>query len=224
MGIMTLSRRQTIRATPNPLDKSTVFSVFPREITEVKHTIQPGTFTIPAGSYDNPGRLVVGSSSWWRELDPEQPLLEIPVSSIQVADSIVRDFSNGILGCNMSDAMPGIFYIPGEITVEKLKAEYKNVLDSAIEKQKNWYNALVKMGDSLWARTNGNPLAIADDMRMAARELGFDKEWIKDFHMQQLIRCVACGQMRNPAYPVCPHCKAVVDTDKAKALNLKFAQ
>jgi len=225
MGILNLSRRQAFRSTPNPMDKSTVFSILPKEIVEIKHTIQPGRFVLPAGSYEHPARLVVGTSSWWRELDPEQPLLEIPVSSIQVADSIVRDYCNGILGCNMSDAMPGLFFIPGEIEISKLKTEYKNILDKAKEKQVKWFNELVRMADTLWARTNGNPLSIADDMRMAAKELGLDnKEWIKDFKYLEMIRCIACGQMRNPAYPICPHCKAVVDTEKAKALKLQFAQ
>jgi len=225
MGILSLSSRRTVRSLPNPLDKSTVFSILPKLIVETKHTISPGTFTLDPGTYAKPSALVVGSSVWWRELDPEQPLLEIPVSSIQVADSIVKDYCNGILGCDMSGAMPGLFFIPGELTVEKLIKDHKPTLDAARDRQINWFKQLVKLADSLWARTNGNPLAIADDMRLAARELGLDsKEWLGTFQAVEIIRCVACGQMRNPQFPVCPNCKAVIDTEKAKTLNLKFAQ
>ena len=123
-----LMTKKTIRAPVNPLDKSTIVSIYPKEINERNHTIQPGVFQIPPGSYDRPSILVVSSSSWWREIDEDQPLLEIPVSSIQVADSVVRDYCIGLLGCNMADIMPGIFYIPGEWTVERIKKEHQPLL------------------------------------------------------------------------------------------------
>ena len=226
MGILQLSarRRRAVRQAPNPLDKSTVISIFPKEINETKPTIVPGIFQIPPGTYEKPAIIVVGSSSWWKELDLEQPLLEIPISSIQIADSIVNDYCNGLIGCNMGSHMPGLFFIPGEVTLIKLLKEHQNLLDKARERQNNWYMSLVKQADSLWARTNGNPLAIDDIMRLAARELRIDRAWIKDFQTAQMIACVACGNMRNSQYPVCPHCKAVVDADKAKELNLVFAK
>ena len=111
--------RRTIRAPVNPMDKSTVVSILPKQIYERKITIQPGVFEIKPGTFENPAILVVGPSSWWREVDIEQPLLEIPVSSIQVADSIVTDYCNGLLACNMDTLMPGLFYLPGEFTVAK---------------------------------------------------------------------------------------------------------
>lgn len=215
--------RRTVRAPVNPLDKSTVVSIYPKAIHEVKHTIQPGVFDIAAGSFDKPSILVVGTSSWWREIDENQPLLEIPNSSIQVADSIVRDYANGLLGCDMSQNMPGLFYLPGQMTIEVIKKEHALELAAAKMKQENWYKLLVKIGDTLWARTNGNPLAISDDMRLAARELNLNnKEWLKDFQTMELVRCVACGSLRNPNYPVCQTCKAVADPEAAKKLNLTF--
>jgi len=218
-------RRRTIRAPVNPMDKSTVVSIFPKDINEVKHTIQPGRFHIPAGKYMSPSLLVVGSSSWWREIDEEQPLLEIPNSSVQVADSIVRDYCNGLLACNMADTMPGIFWIPGEKTIEMLNEEHKKLLDKAKDNQNRWFFALIKMADVLWSRTNGNPLCISDDMRMAARELNISgKDWMRDFLNIEKVRCIACGAMRDPEFPVCQVCKAIADPVKAKELGLTFAQ
>lgn len=219
-------RRRTVRAAVNPLDKCTVVSIYPRDVYEVKHTIQPGVFFIPAGSYDKPSSLVVGPSSWWKELEEDQPLLEIVNSSIQVADSIVKDYCNGLDCCNMLDEMPGLFYLQGEIKVEELKLpKNKLQMDKAQANQKRWYSRLVREADSLWARSNGNPLAISDIMRLAAHELGLkSKDWLQDFQAQEVIRCVACGSMRNPLFPVCPTCKAVVDQEMAKKLNLKFAE
>src|SRR5215471_18977435 len=192
-GINSLKRR-TIRGPINPLDKSTVVSIYPKSVHEKKCTIQPGEFHIEPGTYDKPSILVVGPSSWWRDIDEDQPLLEIPVSSIQIADSVVRDYCNGILACDMAESMPGLFYIPGAKTDDKgnpntiatldwIQKEYKSQLMAADKRQKTWYSVLIKLADSLWARSNGNPLAISDDMRMAARELNLSqiKDWMKDF-------------------------------------------
>lgn len=216
--------RRTIRAPVNPMDKSTMVSIFPKEINEIKPTIQPGNFNISPGSYDKPSILVVGTSSWWRDIDEGQPLLEIPNSSIQVADSIVRDYCNGLLACDMGDIMPGLFYVPGEFSLTDIKTKHKNLLDIAKRKQDNWFRALIELADGLWARTNGNPLTISDDMRMAARELGLvSKEWMKNFQAYELVRCFACGLMRNAEFPICPTCRAV-DSNNPKSKDLKFAQ
>lgn len=225
MGILSLNRRQTVRAPTNPMDKSTVISIYPRQIVEVKPTIQPGKFIIPAGSFEAPGMLAVTSSSWWREIDEEQPLLEIPNSSIQVADSIVKDWCNGLLACNMNDVMPGITYLPGDISRGELKTKYLHVLVKLRDNQNRWYAALVKLADTSWAKSNGNPLSISEDMRSAARELNLtNKEWMVDFTQMEMIRCIACGSMRNPAFPICQSCHAIIDKDKAKELGLTFAQ
>lgn len=218
-------RRKTVRAPTNPMDKSTIVSIYPRPIDEVKHTIEPGKFHIDGGSYDKPATLIVGPSSWWKELEEDQPLLEIPVSSIQIADSVVRDYANGLVACDMGASMPGLFYIPGSFTQKDIIINHKGRLDEAQAKQRNWYKLLVNMGDVLWARSSGNPLAISGDMRLAAVELNMnDKEWLKNEQVMELVRCVACGSLRNPAFPVCQTCKAVVDPEMFKKLNLTFAQ
>lgn len=216
-------KRRTMRAPVNPMDKTTIVSIYPKHIHEVKLTIQPGVFDIKAGSYENPAILVVGPSSWWKELDDEQPLLEIPSSSIQVADSIVRDYSNGILESNMADVMPGLFYIPGNKTVAQIKSEYKEALDKANAKQRNWFIALIKAADVLWARSSGNPLAVSDDMRMAAEQMGVKKEWMADTGTIEMAKCKACGVLNNNQVVVCPNCKVILDPVRFKELGLSFA-
>jgi hypothetical protein len=219
------TNRRTIRAPVNPLDKSTVVSILPKLIQERKLTIQPGVFEIQPVTFEKPSLLVVGSSSWWREVDIDQPLLEIPVSSIQVADSIVKDYCNGLLACNMSDLMPGIFYVPGELTVAKLKAEHLPLLLKAQTTQNKWYYELIRIADILWSRTNGNPLSISDDARLACKALNIsNKPWLGDLQSMELIRCVACGALRNPQFPICGSCKAIADPARAKELGLTFVQ
>ena len=224
-GLQSPINRRTIRAPTNPLDKSTIVSILPKSIYERKITVQPGVFELKPGSFDNPAILVVGPSSWWREVDIDQPLLEIPVSSIQIADSVVKDYCNGLLACNMSDMMPGLFYVMGEFNVEKLKKEHISLLLKAQAVQRKWYAELIRIADILWSRTNGNPLSVSDDARMACKELNItQKPWLGDIQSMELIRCIACGSLRNPQFPICQTCKAIADPAKAKELGLTFAQ
>lgn len=217
-----LNRRRTVRQYKNPMDRCTVVSILPKDIFEVKHTIEPGVFKIPAGSYEKPSTLIVTGSSWWRDIDIEQPMMEIPVSSIQIAESIVNDYCNGMVGCNMNDCMPGLFFVLGAVTVSDIEKNYQDSLNQANAKQRNWFQLLVKLGDSLWARSNGNPLVISDEMRMGAQILGLDKVWIKDFQTVELSRCLGCGGLRNPDFPICPTCK-LIDPNHPLAKDMKFA-
>jgi len=224
-GLQHANNRRTIRAPINPMDKSTVVSILPKEIHERKPTIQPGFFDLGPGSFDSPSILVVGPSSWWREIDENQPLLEIPVSSIQIADSIVKDYLNGLLAANMSDQMPGLFYVPGEYTIEKLKKEHMPLLVAAQARQRKWFLELIRIADILWSRSNGNPLAISSDARLGCKELNIsNKPWLGDLQTAELVRCVACGSLRNQLYPICQTCKAIADPARAKELNIQFAQ
>lgn len=219
-----LVNRKTTRAPINPLDKATVISILPKSIREVKPTIEPGIFVLEPGSYANPSILTVGPSSWWREVDENQPLIEIPTSAILIAESVVNDYCNGILGCDMGDNMPGLFWVPGTVNHESLMKNHKPMLDNAARKQRNWYTALVKMADVLWARSQGNPLAISEDMKLAAQELNVKgKEWLRNFEHVEMVTCKACGQMNRANVVICPNCKVIIDEVRAKELGLKFA-
>lgn len=218
-----LNSRRLIRSQKNPMDKCTIVSIFPKEIIETKCTIEPGRFVIPSGTYESPSALIVGGSSWWKDIDADQPMIEIPVSSIQISESVIKDYCNGMLGCNMADAMPGLFFALGAHKAIEIKMNFKNELEAVKTRQDNWYKVLVRLADSLWARSNGNPLVICDDMRLAARSLHFDeKPWLKDFITVEKIPCKACGTLKNPEYPVCQACKAV-DMSHPAAKDLKFS-
>jgi len=219
-----IPQRPMIRTVRNPLDQATIVSIFPKDIYEEKVTVFPGKFTVPAGTIKEPAIVVVGSSSWWRDIDIDQPMLEIPISAVVIANSVITDYSNGLLGCDMGSAMPGLFFIPGEISKAKVLMEYKMKLAEAKIKQDNWYRILIKLADSLWARTNGNPLTIWDDMRLAARELGLDtKPWVKDYTQIENVKCFACGSLRNPEFPICAVCKNI-DSTHPRASEIKIAQ
>lgn len=217
---MQIDKRRTIKAPVNPMDKSTIISIYPHRIEEKKPTIQPGVFVIEPGTYERPSTLVVGPSSWWKDLDVEQPLLEIPVSSIQIADSVIRDYANGLDGCDMADKMPGLFFLPGTHTADAAKREHKALFDQAAARQKNWFAELVKTADILWARSGGNPICISDDMRLAAKELQLkDKSWMANSTAMELVNCRFCGALVRPGFPVCGQCHHVVNDELYKKLN-----
>lgn len=220
------NKRKTIRRYKNEYDKCTIVSIYPRDITELKHTIEPNRFFIPAGTLSNPSMTEIGSASWFREIDEVQPILEIPVSSVQLAESIINDSINGMVACNMGTHRPGLFFVPGLIEggKEELFARFEKKILEVDQYQKNWFALLVKLADSMWARTNGNPLVIWDVQKLAATELGMDKPWLKHFQAVDLVKCAACGGMKNPLYPVCPSCRYIDPSHSmAESGEMKFA-
>lgn len=217
-----IPQRPMIRSVRNPLDKATIVSIFPHDIIkEKKETIQPAEFSIPGGTIAEPSVTIVGPASWWKDYDFEQPMLEIQVSAVALAHSLIFDYCVGMLGCDMETARPGLFFVPGEFTADEIKSRYKMELATTKVKQDNWFKILVRLGDSLWSRMNGNPLVIWDEMRLAARELGIDRPWLKDYQVAELVKCFACGSLRNPEYPICPNCKNVdMSHDRAKEIKI----
>jgi len=209
--------RRTVRGPVNPLDKSTLVSIYPRPINIHKVTLSPGRWYLPPGSMEKPALLTIGPSSWFRDVSLDEPLIEIVQSSIQIAESCVKDYLNGVFACNMSDAMPGFFFIPGKVGLRELRDQYPELLASALDKQMNYYRSLIKFGDALWARSNGNPLAISDEMRLAAKTLGMqDKDWMKDHAAVGMVPCFACGEFKNPDYAICKACHSI-DPNHPKA-------
>lgn len=75
--------KRVIRSIPNPLDKSTIVNIYPREILEVNHTLSPGVFQIPAGTYEKPGLLVIGRNL--PAVIPEEPSSDDWKSSLHLA-------------------------------------------------------------------------------------------------------------------------------------------
>ncbi len=216
--------RRTMPSPKNPMDKSTIVSIFPKPLRERKETICPGLFELEAGSPEKPTVLVVGSSSWWKDVDPEQPLLEIPDGSVLVAKSIVDDYCKGMLGCDMKGSMPGLFWVPGAFSVFEIQKNHADKLREAKIKQDNWYKELIKLADIGWAKSNGNPITIALEMKLAATMLGLvDKPWMKDQIFLELSNCPACGNKTDPKYPMCANCKTIINPELFARLNLKQA-
>lgn len=222
VGQLALNNRMTMRMPINPMDICTIVSILPKKIVEVKHTIQPGVFIIEKGSYEMPSLLHVGPSSWWKDPGPESEMIEIPTSSILIADSVINDWASGLDGYVKGQRQPGLFFVPGKKDVAQIFSEHRRELDIAATLQKNWFMALVLVADTLWSRTNGNPRVISNDAKMAAELLNLkNKPWMRDFTAIEMKNCPMCGELWNPAFPMCKNCRTIVDPVRAKELNLK---
>lgn len=214
------------RRPKNPLDKCTIVSVYPREIIDYKPTAFPQTHRIEGAADNDFSILVVEQASWYKEMEENQPFLEIPIPSTEVARAFIEDYVNALPEYVPGVAAPGIFFVLGaydKISIKKTE-DFDKKLAAARARQNDWFMRIVQMSDKDWARTNGNPRSISDISRMAAEKLGLkDKAWMQDFAMAALTNCPACGFRVNPAFPVCSNCRAIVNPEKAKELNIKFA-
>lgn len=203
----------------DPRDKSTIFSIYPKRVDEYKVSVFPSHFNIPAGSMEKPSSLVIGTGSWWKDIPESNQLVEVTHNSLEMAESVINDYVIGLLGYT-PEAKPGLFYVPEEITVTEALKKYKHDFETALQRQKNWYLRLVNFADQIWSKTP-NPAAIGDDMRLAARELGLEKDWLNNYTIAAMSKCPACGTPRDTNFPVCSSCHMIVDPEKFKALGIQ---
>ena len=217
-----MEQRPIVTAAVNPADVATVVSIYGKDIEQTMETLFPSKFVIVGGSYEKPAVTLIKPASYVRDMGEFQPMIQVPVNALQIATSVITDYCKGLLGCDMNDNMPGFFFIPGEVTQLEVTQKYKNQLLKAKTKQENWYRILIRLADGLWARSNNNPLVIWDEMRAAATAMGENRAWIRDFSKSEMVKCFACGNLRNPNFPVCGTCK-VIDPNHPAAKDLKFA-
>ena len=226
-------KRMIYQLPRNPMDKSTIVSVFPKEIVEDKPTIFPGHFVIPAAVEGDFSLLVIDGSSYYSPSTIERmPPTEIQVNSAALAKAVVDDYLSATWLAAKGVRGPGVFWIPGaydRVSILKYKdadgRTFGQLKEIAENQQKIWFGMVMDFADEIWARSNGNPRGIPDDAKIAAHYLGVasTKPWMENTVASVLEHCPSCGEMINLSYPTCKFCHAIVNTAKAKELNLVFA-
>lgn len=218
----------------NPRDKTTIVSVYPREIVDIKPTLFPGRFVIPAAPDNDFSLLVLESSSYYQASRIEkQPPNEFQVLSNVLAESIIKD-SIPTMNLVSANARPGVFHIPGaydKISILKYVDDYtgktfEQLLTNARTQQRAYFTLVIDEADYFWAKTNGDPRSIPADAKLAVRIFGLEKSkpWMSNHIAADNSPCPACGEMINKIYPVCKFCHNVIDKEKAKELDLVFAK
>lgn len=149
-------------------------------------------------------------------------------SGVQVASAIARDYIVASMHTT-PDGFPGIKSIPGNHTKEKIQEMFGPELAELNETQKRWFQTLVKVADDIWTDPNarGKQQSISDLMRVAAKRLGLNREWITAI-VTDNVECWACGFNIKSSALVCINCKTVLKKAEYEALQstemLKNAQ
>ena len=188
---ITLEEVEAAPKIPKSNQNSTVVSMLPYAIKEVKPNIIPGYFQIPASRNGLPALLHVGSAIHWLESPfPKQPSIKMTELSTQMARSIVNDFVEAQI-CLDSDAAPGLFWIEGHVELDEVLKRHGDKVKAAEERQKRWFIRLVREADDDWAKSKSNK-AISDIQRYAARTLNLDREWLSTTLESIMEKCPMC--------------------------------
>jgi hypothetical protein len=193
-------------------DVTTIVSVAPFDIEEMKPGLVPSVFKIAAvQQYDVGFELCyVGYNlqkkkpenvfHYWY-IDETRGSVVVPQPSRQIAESIIEDYCRAQVA-QTTEARPGMFAVDGFIPRDKVDKECAMQLMEARKRQKNWFLALVMMADKDWSKNHRHDL-ILDTMRFAARQLGLEREWLFESSMN---RCPGCRSNIDAAAIVCGTC------------------
>jgi len=207
-------------------DKSTVFSICPFPIDQLKPGIYPGRFKIdPCLDDRTPQHLVVGVSSYVVDVPGRKTALRMTQSSILIANSIVRDLMDSMLWYE-PEAHPGICWLQGEISLQKFLIEHKDKHEEMRTVQKKWFINIVKKTEDDWKKYK-NSRVVSDSARFAVRYLGIElPEWmsVETIGLEH-VRCPACSTMNDPNNAWCMNCiqggiKVILNEEKFKALKI----
>lgn len=195
-----------------------VVSIVPRELKIEKPGLYPGVWTIPK---PEPGKftlLEVKNSVYYRyvgeDATPDKSgSIKLECPGPRIAQSIAEDFINAQFGV-ITDGWPGIGWFAEKPTAEQLATKIKELARYQIA----WFDNLTKLADDEWQRTHQHKF-ITDLQRMAARELGLDREWAHT--PKPPVKCPACGSSVDANVAICKTCRCIMDPNKVK--EFKFA-
>lgn len=200
--------------------KCTVVSIVPFEIVEAKPGLTPPVFIIPAAKNGEPELLHIGTCFHYVYIDETRGSLQVRDSPEEVARSICYDYASSQVGVYRG-AAPGIFWVPGQVSVDEVKQNHAVLLHQARIQQNRWFEKLIELADKYWARY-GSKMAICDFMRDAAKSMKVDPArhlWMSELTVENAVDCPACGNLVKPGVIVCPACKCILDAEKYKTLQ-----
>ena len=188
---------------------SSLVSYARRDIFEMIPGLQCATYDLPASVGNIPTILHVDDSYYYKpDIEGHQDL--VFVSSKQIVESIVKMHVTSQLLYRI-DQHPALFCIPNlAANMDDLQAHGDLVMD-ALEKQKRWFVALVRLADDDWQMIRRHNV-ISDIQRTAARELGLKRDWLINIEDESVSKgtCPFCGTgLLNPNAPICPSCGKV---------------
>ena len=190
---------------------SSVISIVPFPIEEMKPGLYPGNFEIKSSIDNIPEILHVGESVYHVEVDAGRSIT-VTVPSHRIAESIVNDFLSSQLAVRsgeINECGPGIFWKFGKYSMERILLECAGELESARQRQHKWFTRLVEMADDDWEKLRQHR-AITDMQRKAAKFLSLERPWlvapITPINAVALVSqdCPACGSIIRQGIILCP--------------------
>jgi hypothetical protein len=183
---------------------ATIASYLPYELGEYKPGLTPGYYVIRPGDGKLKFSTTVIPEGAYHQINPD-PLAEmkdvhwvkIPVLALELAQSIIMDYSTALLAAQPPDAMPGLLAVPGEYDEKTMATKFPHQLKATREMQTQWFRNLVEIADDTWAKTK-SPLGIADLQRHAAESLEIKREWLLGPPPEEIEKCPVC---MNPVLP-----------------------
>lgn len=212
-------------------DSATVVSLVPMDIDEMKYGVYPGIFKIKKSDGQTPQLLKVDQSIYYQYVGegrgeygeiqgkPTRSYIMREINANTMAQSIVNDFLDGQISRTPGLAEPGIFWLPGNVILPTILDKFSNLVKDALERQHNWFVALVTDADDGWEKHRQHKL-ITDTQRMAAIQLKMDRPWLLKLKQESdKVRCFACRVEIMKDSIICPNCKAVLDLEKYKTVQ-----
>lgn len=201
---------------------ATVVSIFPFALPKIqKPSLYPGEWDIPISKDGRPAVLIIGDNVKTPYFNPMAPRGQentmIPVLADEVARSIVEDQISSMIHVT-EDAQPGLFWVHGEYSIDKVERELSDKLDELREKQRRWFAENVKEADDLWGKWRQHRM-IGQRHRDAANFLGLKRDWCDlDRHIDEVVPCKFCTILIPKIAVVCPNCKQVLQKDQYEEL------
>lgn len=203
----------------------TVVSLVPFPIDETKPGMTPSRFYIDPASREGFSCLLVHKCRHGVYLDEFRPVLIVPTSPEEVSEAICMDYKRGQLGIRMTEAEPGLFWVPGDFAGKEkhkeLVATFAKEFKEAGDLQKAWFMALVGLADDAWSRFKQRGM-ISAIQKIAASHLKLEREWLLDVEVQEaLSECPVCYEKVHPKAIVCRGCQAILN--EVEYAKRKFA-
>jgi hypothetical protein len=203
-------------------DTSTVVSILPVPLSEVKPGLIPATYQI--GAVRDPSKevqiLVVARARFPVYIDETRPALIVPEPSDRVAESICRDFKVSMAHVEAGVSEPGLFWLKDRREADAILSgtdkEGREELVKYRVLQTEWFKRLVSEADDYWSHARSRRM-ISDLQRKACKILNLEREWNLDSEVErQLSACKFCFALVHPSAIVCPSCRGILNMERYK--------
>ena len=198
---------------------ATVVSVFPFATQERKPGQAKVLYEIPACEPDDIQLVYIEDSFYVHRIIGTKQEIRVPVHCDDIANSIVDDFCNSIIGANET-AKPGMTWVPGRVTKPELFTRYKDVVPALKEMQRLWYIQLVMLADDEWNKYHQHKL-ISEMQLYAAKALGLERDWVISYtNREEFTDCPSCRTRVSNLAAKCANCGYILNEKRAIELGI----